>query len=170
MGLIYLLAIVLIPLLVLYIFKVSAAPVFLSLCLGYVLFIFDGHNASRIIGSYLNNNYLSSLDIHLKATSVTINLFLLLTPAAITLISRIGSAKHLKKFLNLIPSLAVSLFSALLVVPLLPARQMDKIIKTSEWALITQNKALVVAVSGAVAILFFILSSKKAHSKAHTKE
>jgi len=164
MGLIWLLIIFLIPVIGFYLLRINAALVFLSLCLGYVLFAFDAQNASKIVGSLSN---VGSLDIHLKPTAVVVNLLLLLGPAVITLISQIGSVSDIKKILNILPSIGVGLFTILLVVPILPHSIMSAVVETSYWSTIVHNKASIVGIGAGVAILFFWFTLYKGNMKKH---
>lgn len=163
-GLIWLTAIIIFPIIGLYLLKVNAALVYLSLCLGYVLYIFDAHNAGVLAGSL---NAHSSL-VHLKASTVVVNFALLLGPAALTLISQINSLHgKSKRFLNLVPTIVTGLFIPLLVVPILPASTAESIIKTSYWAQLIKYRASIVGVGAVVAILFFWLNGRESTKKKH---
>jgi hypothetical protein len=157
-GLMWLLIIFLIPLVGFYLFRVNAAPVFLSLCLGYVLLAFDSHNASIIAGNLASHNYTF---IHVTPTVGTVNLVLLLGPAALSIILQLGSmAKH-KRLINVLPSLGVGLFAPILIVPLLPATIMIAIIRTSYWVKLVNNQASIVGFGALIAIAFFWLTVYK---------
>lgn len=165
-GLIWLIIIILIPLVGFYLLRINAATVFLSLCLGYVLFAFDSHNASMTANNLISHNY---LPIHVTASVATTNLFLLLAPAVLSIILQLGSLTKHKRIINILPSLGVSLFLPLLIVPLLPTSIMISIVHTSFWSKITTYQSSIVGISALVAIIFFWLTvhNKREKTKHH---
>lgn len=161
-GLLWLALIVLIPLIGFYFFGINAAPVFLSLCLGYVLVMFDSKNASNVASS-INHN----VPVHINASLVAINLILLLGPAVLTIISQVRSISGHKKFLNLLSSASVGLFGALIIVPRLPSSVSSSIMSNSYWLQIVKYKTAIVGIGGLIAIVFFLFSLKKKATKKH---
>jgi len=157
-GLIWLLVIMLIPLVGFYLLRINAALVFLSLCLGYVLLSFDSRNASSIANNLASHKY---VPIHLTLTAVMVNLALLLGPAVLSIIFQIGSIHKHQKLFNLVPSLGVSLFAPILIVPLLPNSIMTAIVHTSYWSKLITSQAAIVGFGSLVAIIFFWLTMHK---------
>src|SRR5580765_2533045 len=96
------------PVVVLWLLRVNAALVFLSLCLGDVLVSFTAKDAVSIVSG-------ASTSVH--ASDAVIRLGLLLAPAILTILFMIGTVKGKKRFLNILPAAGVGLLSALLVVP-----------------------------------------------------
>ncbi len=163
-GTFWLAIIILVPFIGTFLISANAAPIFLSLCLGYVLYSFDTHNAHSLLASIH-----SSAITHLKPTDIIVNLVLLIGPAVVTLISQIHSVKGSNRFLNLIPAAFCGLFIALLVVPTLPGSVMNSIIKTAYWGKLIHYQAMIVGVGAAVALFFFWFNSKHAESKKTSK-
>lgn len=161
---IWLAIITLVPIIGIYILGVNAAPIFLSLCLGYVLYTFDGHNAAN-----LAHNISAHSSAHLKPTDIIVDLILLLGPALIVFVSQIKSVKGAKHFLNIVPAVFSGLFCALLVVPVLPNDVAAKIAKTFYWGKLAHYQAFIVGLGAAIAIIFFWISSKHPNKKAHHK-
>jgi hypothetical protein len=155
-GNIWLAAIVIAPVVAIFLLNANAALVFLSLCLGYVLYSFDSHNAASAIHSLHQYSYTA----HLKPSSIAINLFLLLGPAVITLITQIRTVHGSRRLINLIPALFCGLFAALIVVPVLPASIATSIGNTSDWAKLTHYEGEIVGIGAAVAIVFFWMSAR----------
>ena len=153
-GLFWLALFVIGPALGLYLLRVNAAPVFMALCLGYVLVSFDSHNAHRLASDLTHNN----MPVHLQLSAVAINLGLLLAPAALTLLLQIRSVSGHRKLLNILPSIAVGLFVALIVVPQLPGSIMESVIKTKYWSQLTRNETDIVGIGAIIALLFYWLS------------
>lgn len=160
---IYLALITLGPVIIIYLLSVNGAMMFLSLCLGYVLYAFDSHNAMSVAQS-LNVHHLST---HLKPSDILINLILLLGPAAITLVTQIHSMHGSKKLLNLLPAIFCGLFVALLIVPALPVSLAESIAKTAYWGKLVHYQAEIVGFGAAVAILFFFIGFKHSNAKKH---
>ena len=162
-GLIWLLLIVLLPVLALYLLRANAAAVYLSLCLGFVLYFFDSHSAYTAAGS---------LPAHIKASSLLVNIVLLIGPAILTMLIQVHSLHGNKKSLNLLPALFCGLFAALIIVPVLPNSLMHSIGSTSYWHTLTKYQGSVVGIGAVVAILFFWFNLKKegGSKKHHAKD
>ncbi len=161
---VWLVAIIVIPLVVLYWLKVNAAAVFLALCLGYVLLAFDEQNAYSLTTG--------QVPFQLKQANIFVNLALLLGPALITLFIQIGSLHGKLKYFNILPALGVGLFVALLVVPELPTSLHQSITSTTYWVKLVRYQATIVGVSATVAAVFFWLNLRKqgGEKKHHAKE
>ena len=153
-GLFWLALIVIIPAVGLYLLRVNAAAVFLSLCLGYVLVSFDSHNAHRLASALTHNN----MPVHLQFSAVAVNLGLLLAPAVLTLLLQIKSVNGRRKFLNILPACAVGLFAALIIVPQLPGSVMVSVIRTNYWTQLIHYETDIVGIGAIVSLLFFWFS------------
>ena len=160
-GTIWLAIITLAPIALIYFLGVNAAPVFLSLCLGFVLYSFDGRKALNLAHSINHAN------AHLNPSTIAVDLILLLGPAAITLISQIRSVHGSKHLLNIVPAVFCGLFAALLIVPILPTSLMHTIIRTAYWGKLSRYEAEIVGAGAAVAIVFFWLGYKHSGKKHH---
>ena len=163
-GLIWLALIILMPIIGFYLLRINASPVFLSLCLGYVLFAFDAHSTSGIISS-LNSQ--SSVPVHLNASATVINFVLLLGPAALIIITQLRSIHASKRLLNLLPSIAVGLFASLLIVPLLPSQTSHMVTQTIFWTTIIHNQSYIVGLGSIVSILLLRLTEQRFRGKKH---
>lgn len=163
-GNIWLAVIVLAPVVAIYLLNANAALVFLSLCLGYVLYSFDSHNAASAIHSLHQYSYTA----HLKPSAIAINLVLLLGPAAITLITQIRSVHGSRRLFNLIAALFCGLFAALIVIPVLPASIATSIANTTDWAKLIHYQGGIVGIGAAVAIVFFWMSVRNGSGRKNT--
>ncbi len=162
-GDIWLAIITLAPIALVYVLRANAALVYLSLCLGYVLYSFDSHNALTTVNSLHIHN-----PTNIKPSSIMVNLVLLLGPTVLTLISQINSIKKSRKLMNLIPAAFCGLFTTLIIVPTLPASIAGKVEITSYWSSLTHYQAGIVGIGAAVAILFFWMNSKHNGKKYHS--
>ncbi len=148
---IWLVIIILIPVLASYILSSNAASMFISLCLGYVLYSFDDRNALSIAHSSI----IRKSPLHLNASDVSINLLLLIGPAIITLIVQKHSIAASRRALNLIPAIFSGLFCALIIVPALPIAMEDTIVRSSYWADIVRQEVGIVGIGSVVSIIFY---------------
>lgn len=156
---IILVALIVLPIVLLFVLRVSATFVFLSLCLGDVLERFVGRDAATVIGGSGSA---------IKATGSYLQLSLLLAPAVLTMIFMIHTVRGRKKFLNLLPALGTGLLMALLVVPLLPPGLSHTIVTSSSWAKIEQLQSAIV-LSSAVLCLLFLLMQRPKHGGGDEK-
>lgn len=159
-----LIGLIAVPIILLLVLQVSAALVFLSLCLGDVLVQFTSHDAAAIF---------AGAGTSAKLTSSYLDLGLLLVPAALTMLFMIKTTHtKYKKIMNILPAAGVGLLSALLVVPLLPSGQAHNVMQTSTWHNIQQFESGIVALSALVCLFFLLLqrpkgSSEDKHGKKH---
>jgi hypothetical protein len=153
MPLAVLIGLVLVPVILLFLLRVNAAFVFLSLCLGSVLVQFAGDDAVSIVAGASTSSY---------ATASTIKLALLMAPAVLTGIFMIGTVKGSKKFLNLLPAAVTGLLVALLAVPLLAPGLAHNIRALNAWQSVEQLQSGVVAASTLVCLVF-LWSSRPKH-------
>jgi Ca2+/H+ antiporter len=159
MPLAVLIGLVLLPIVLLFLLRVNAALVFLSLCLGNVLVQFAGDDATSIVSGASSSAY---------ATASTIQLALLVAPAFLTIIFMMGTVHDKKKFFNIIPAAATGLLLALLAIPLLPPGLAHNITALDQWQQVTDMQSGVVALSTLVCLVF-LWSSRPKHDK-HSKK
>jgi hypothetical protein len=158
MSLAVLIALVVGPVLLLYLLRVNAAFVYLSLCLGDVLVQFSGDDAASIVAG-------ASTTANL--TTSTIKLALLVAPAILTVLFMMGTAKGQKRLLNVLPSAAAGLLLALLAVPLLPPGLGNSVTALPVWVNTSQLQSGIIAGSTLVCLLFLWMSRPKHGGEKH---
>ncbi len=159
-------AIVFIPALILFWFRINASIVFLSLCLGNVLMQFvspDAHQFLALFSAHVTKG--------IDAGNSTIKLILILFPPILSSVMMVKSVKGNHKYLNILPALGVGLLAALLVTPLLSAHLSNSIINSNDWTQLKSNEAAVVGISSIIALLVLWLQGpKNKHEKGkHSK-
>lgn len=153
--------IVVLPAILLVIFRINAALVFLSLCLGDVLVQFVAPDADSLLGLFSSHNF----NVH-STGSNTIRLFLIAVPAILTSIFMIRTVKgHFKLAINVLPAMGVGLLSALLVVPLLSKGLQHDIITSSLWDQALKSQDLIVGSSAMVCMFVLWLQRPKTGGK-----
>jgi hypothetical protein len=154
-------AFILIPLAVLFWFRINAAIVFLSLCLGDVLTQFvspDAHEFLALFSAHVAKG--------VDAGNDSVKILLLLLPVVLTSLFMIKTVKGNNKYLNILPAIGVGVLVALLLTPLLPAHLSATIISSKPWLHIKNNQALVVSISAIVCLgTLFIQRPKTPHEK-----
>lgn len=146
-------AMVAVPILILLAFRINAAIVFLSLCLGSVLVQFVGNDTS----SFINLFSASKVVMHYGAS-----IFLLLLPAVFTMIVMIGTVKgKFKVLLNILPAVAVGVVWLLLAEPYFTPGLRGAMTGTSAWHEIQKINTLIVTASTVVCLLFLWLQRPK---------
>jgi hypothetical protein len=146
------------PVVLLYLLRVNAAFVFLSLCLGDVLVQFSGRDAATIVTGASTSSY---------ATTSSIKLGLLVAPAVLTVLFMMGTSKGQKRLLNVLPSAAAGLLLALLAVPLLPPGLSNNIQRLPVWVNTSQLQSGIIAGSTLVCLIFLWLSRPKHGGEKH---
>lgn len=146
------------PIVLVFLLRVNAAFVFLSLCLGDVLVQFSGRDAASIVAGASTSSY---------ATTSSIKLALLVAPAILTVLFMMGTSKGKKRTLNIIPSVAVGILLALLAVPLLPPGLSNNIQSLPIWVNTEQLQSGIIAVSTLICLIFLWLSRPKHSGKEH---
>jgi hypothetical protein len=142
-------AIVLIPVVLLVLFRINATLVFLSLCLGDVLVQFVAPDA---------NSLLQLFSAHVPAGIDTGNdnlkIILLLLPVVLTAVFMIRTVSGTARLLlNILPAAGVGLLGALLVVPLLPPGLSHNIVSSQLWDEVQKAQNLIVGTSALVCLL-----------------
>jgi hypothetical protein len=160
MPLAVLIGLVAAPVVLLFLLRVNAALVFLSLCLGNVLVQFAGDDAASIVGGASTSSY---------ATASTIRLALLVAPAVLTIIFMMGTVRDKKKYFNILPAIVTGVLLALLAVPLLSPGLSYGIRALDQWQQLTEMQSGVVAISTLVCLVFLWASRPKhdKHDKKH---
>jgi xanthine/uracil permease len=160
MPLAVLIGLIALPVVLLFLLRVNAALVFLSLCLGNVLVQFAGDDAVSIV---------SGAGTGANLTGSTIKLALLVAPAFLTVIFMMGTVTDKKKFLNILPAVVTGLLLALLAVPLLPPGLSHNVMALDQWQQITDAQSGVIAISTLVCLIFLWASRPKhdKHGKKH---
>jgi xanthine/uracil permease len=159
MPLAVLIGLVALPVVLLFLLRVNAAFVFLSLCLGSILVRFAGDDAVSIVGGASNSSY---------ATASTIQLALLIAPAFLTVIFMMGTVSDKKKILNILPAAVTGLLLALLAVPLLSPGLSFNITQLDAWQQATDAQSGVIAISTLVCLIF-LWASRPKHDDKHKK-
>lgn len=148
------------PVVIFALLRVNAALVFLSLCLGAVLTQYVGSEASTMMGMFAPKIG--------SASATTVDLVLLLAPAVATSVFTLLSVHgRLKILCNIVPALAASGLTLLLVVPRLPTALMVELQSQQVWKIVSKSSALIVGV-GALVSLFF-LWTQRSNFKHHDK-
>jgi hypothetical protein len=146
------------PVVIFFLFRVNAAIVFLSLCLGSVLVRFIGGDAQSFVGLFSASKSMSNS---------AISLALLFLPAVLTTIFMIRTVRGTTRALiNILPSLAFGAVGLLLAEPLLPAGLYHTISSTTIWADLLRAQDLIVGVSALIGLLFLWLQRPK-HGSDH---
>ncbi len=148
------------PVVLLFLLRVNAALVFLSLCLGDVLVQFVGRDAVTIVSG-------ASVGVH--TTASLIRLVLLLAPAALTTVLMIRTVSGHGRILNILPAAGTGLLLALLVVPQLSAGLAASILRSSAWQNMLSFQSGTVALSAVICLFFLWLQRPKRGSKKEGK-
>ncbi len=137
----------LVPVVALVVFRVNAAMVFLSLCLGQVL-------VKYVAGDALSG--LATISPHTSELSKsTLQLAFLFAPALVTMIIMIGSVRgKVRQIVNILPALGVGLLTTLLGVPLVAPGLRGAIESGPFWQQLNRGQALVVGVTAFITLLF----------------
>lgn len=155
-------AIMLVPVVVLMVFRINAALVFLSLCLGDVLVQFVAGDARDFFSLLSPTGHTIHSDNHM------ISLGLLLLPTVLTAIFMIRTVRgHGRLLLNTLPAAGVGLLGALLIVPLLPPGLSHNIVKADLWSEVQKAQDLIVGTSALVCLLVLWLQRPKTGGSRH---
>lgn len=134
-------------------FRVNAALVFLSLCLGTVLVQYVAGEANSLISLFSEQAG--------SVSASTIQLALLFAPAGVTCVVTIFSVHgKMKGLYNMLPAVATSAFAILLVVPLLPFGLRFALEEQTIWRTMTQAQAFIVG-AGALVSLAFLWTQRR---------
>ncbi len=144
-----------VPLILIFVLRINAAIVFLSLCLGSVLVRFCNEDAHQTLNMFSGNK---------AVTGYGITLGLLLLPAVLTMIMMIGTVRgKTKVVLNLLPAVAVSALGVLLAVPLMSPGLKGAIELSPVWKDLVRAEVLIVGAGAFIALFFLMLQRPKRH-------
>jgi len=148
-----------VPIAALFILRINAAMVFLSLCLGYVLLQLVANDANSLISFLAPNAH--------SFGGVSWRLIILLLPAVLTSVIMVFSMRgRLKGFMNLLPAVAASVLGLLLVIPLLsPALRHSLQLESPLWQQISRAQSLIIT-GGALISLVFLWSQRRSAKKS----
>lgn len=164
-NLVILLSLVVVPILAILLLRVNGAIAFMSLCLGSALVQYTSGDMVDLITSFSAKG---KLDL-----SQWVDLVLLVAPLLLVILFTHGNVRGGKRFTNILPAVATGMFTALLVIPLLPVKLQHGIEQLGAWTQL-DNLQTSVVIAGAVFSLLFLLithrnknvdESKKAHGK-----
>ena len=137
-------AIVAVPTLLIVLFRVKAAMVFMALCVGAVL--------SNIV----NDSALDMVQTFAKGynanTQTAVQVGLLVAPMLLTLLFLGRTLSSSKLVINIFPALLTGVVTLLLVVPLLPDGVSGGIYGTEAWTQLTAYQAAVVSVAALMSL------------------
>jgi hypothetical protein len=155
--------IVVVPILLIFLLKVNAAAVFMSLCVGEVLVLFLSNDAGTLSGVVSPGSA--------SISQASLKLALLLIPPILTLIFMYHGVKgSVMMTMNVIPAIAVGLVGALLAEPLLSESFQKTLNHSSLWHHLILYQGSVVACAAAVSLVFFLLqrqSRPRAKKRGH---
>ncbi len=151
-----------IPVILIFVLRINAAIVFLSLCLGSVLVRFVNGDAQSFVNLVSGNKSLSGYGVSLG---------LLLLPAVLTMIMMIATVRgKVRVTINLLPAIAASLLAVLLAVPLMSAGLKGAIELTPVWQDLVRAEVLIVGVGSFISLLFLWLQRpKRSHDDKHRR-
>lgn len=141
------LVIVLLPALVLTLFRANAATAFLALCLGSVLGQFVAADVIDALQGYIAPNS--------RLSESVVRLALLWLPAVLTAIFMSHTISKGQRLINLLPALMVGLVGVLLSVPYLTPDVRAAVDLHGAWQFVEQYQAIIVA--GATLLSLFML-------------
>lgn len=161
MPLAILVALVAVPVVLLFLLRINAALVFLSLCLGSVLVRFTASDAVSVIAGNGTNA---------QITGSNVKLILLVAPALLTMLFMIKTVRRSMRLVNILPAVATGCLAALLVVPLLSAGTAANIMRSSVWMQTESLQSAIVASGTLICLLFLWLGRPKNHDSKHGKK
>ena len=149
-----LIAIILAPLVLTFMFKANAALGFLALCLGFVL-------STSVIGDL--KNLLSQMD--LTFTDSTIALTVLVAPLLLTLLfSHRSLGSGLKYYLHLLVAVCAGALLALALQPILGLPESGSIDSSGLWQGLQNFQSIIIGM-GALLSLLLVWTAKTPHPK-----
>jgi hypothetical protein len=145
------------PLLILTLLRINGVMVFLGLCLGAVMLQYVGPDAQSVL------HFLLPHATGTVSTS-TMNLVLLLGPAAATAVFMVFSVKgKIRMFINILPSAGASFLGVLLAVPVLAPGLRYAIEGQSLWQNLLRAQDLIIGVSTLMSLIY--LWAQRPHHK-----
>jgi hypothetical protein len=152
---------VLVPVVIAMLFRVNAAVLFMSLCVGEVLVQYVANDTGSFVTTFAGHNS--------NISSSTIRLALLLIPPVLTAVFMFHSIRGgMKLMLNIFPAIGVGLLTALLIKPLLSPAFQHTLERSSLWHQFSQAQTLVVSVSALFSLLFLWLQRHGSNERGHS--
>ncbi len=148
-------ALTVVPAVLILVFRINAALVFLALCAGSVVNEFLGSDFLQFFNSFFPT---SSTGVHSAAT-----IGFLVLPAVLTMIFMRKSVGASKFLLNLIPALLSGVLLTLLVVPLLADGTAYTIMSSDAWNTLQQFQGVTVGAAALASFLILWSSNKGGH-------
>ena len=156
---------VLVPIAITVVFRINAAVLFMSLCVGEVMVQYMATDANSLI------NTLTSAHGSNQIADSTVKLILLLIPPVLTALFMFHSVHGgAKAILNIVPAIGIGLLTALLVKPLLSSSYQNTLERSSLWHQFSQAQDLVVGVSALLSLLFLWLQRQGSHDSGHSSK
>jgi len=151
--------IVLAPVVLAFVLKVNGAVLFMSLCVGSVLVRYTGSDVISFVTTFLPHANKFSED--------TMQLSLLLLPAALSFVFMFHSVKGLNALINILPALGAGLLMAILIEPLLSVCEQITLTSSSLWQDVIQAQTLIVLTGVLMSLLFLWLKRFSSHNTVH---
>lgn len=160
---IMLIAALLVPIVVLVLFRINAAMVFFSLCLGYVLVQFVANDADSLI-SFVAPDAES-------VSASTLKLAMLFLPPALTMFFMSFSVHgHGRMLLNILPAAAVSTLGLLLAVPLFTPGLRHAIQGQNIWPEFHDAQAMIIGAGALICMVFLLAQSRYLQALEHRRK
>jgi hypothetical protein len=158
-------AIILVPVILLMFFKINAALVYLSVCLGNVLVQFVAPDAQQFV-SLFSAHVPKGID----TGDTFIKLMLLFLPVILTAIFMIKTVHGKGKlFINLLPAIGTGLLICLLITPLLHDSLSTSVLQTELWRQLQMSQDLIIGVSSLFCLMALWLQRPKTGNKKEKK-
>jgi hypothetical protein len=159
---IYLIALVVIPALIIYIFGVNAVYLFFSLLIGYLLTNLLPGNVNRLVNLFSSSNF-----VHVSQTYDS-KLVILYLPVVLTFIFMIKSVHGIHKLINLISSVCFIVLAIFLTLPLIKTNQVSFLLNNNLFHQLIINKSVIIIIDCLVILILLLLERfKKTNSKKH---
>ncbi len=158
LPLIILISLLVVPVLIIMLFRSNAAIVFLALCAGIVLQQFMGANATLVLQAAVPHSSI----IYQKILTLT----LLLLPALVAIVRLRKKVTGLRLVLNILPALLTAAVMAIVIVPVLSDITRQNVMHTRLWSILDGANDLLV---GGGVLLSMLLLKPKAHKEKDGK-
>ncbi len=161
---IYLIALLVIPALIIYIFGVNAVYLFFSLLIGYLLTNLLPGNVNKLVNLFNSSNF---VDVSQTYDSKLIILYL---PVVLTFIFMVKSVHGIHKVTNLIASICFIVLAVFLTLPLIKTNQVSFLLNNNFFHQLIANKPVIIIIDCLIILVFLLLERfkhKKTNSKKH---
>lgn len=151
-------AVVVVPVLLMFITGSKAASVFLALCAGSVLSTYVGDTALDMVQTFVRG--------YNETTMAAVEIGLLVFPALLTMLF-LGRSQHgSQKIINIFPAVLTGMVALFMVVPLLPSATMKSVQATEAWQQLYAYQAIFVG----AAVLFSLFQLWASGSSSRHKK